>query len=65
MLSEHLKSRITSEDSLKNGYKVEITPENHIILTPALKEHKYSLIWMHGLGDSAEGFVDLFLDKQS
>ena len=26
----------------------------------AEEEHMYTLIWMHGLGDSAEGWVDLF-----
>lgn len=34
-----------------------------LIVTPEL-EHKYTLIWMHGLGDSAEGWVDLFSSKQ-
>ena len=26
-------------------------------------EHKYSLIFLHGLGDTAMGFKDLFEDK--
>jgi hypothetical protein len=26
------------------------------------KEHKYTLIFLHGLGDTAEGFYDYFLD---
>ena len=30
-----------------------------IILTP-VAEHKHTLVWMHGLGDSAEGFLDFF-----
>ena len=29
----------------------------HLIPT---QEHKYSIIWMHGLGDSAKGFKDFF-----
>ena len=32
---------------------------NDIYLTP-VAEHKYTLIWMHGLGDSAAGFLDFF-----
>ena len=30
-----------------------------IILEPRT-EHKFSLIWMHGLGDTSEGFADMF-----
>jgi len=32
---------------------------NDIYLTP-VEEHKYTIIWMHGLGDSSEGFLDFF-----
>jgi phospholipase/carboxylesterase len=35
-----------------------------IILTPT-GEHKYSLIWLHGLGDTAEGFLDFFYSKNT
>ena len=44
-------------------FRVEVTRNRHILLHPH-KDHKYSLIWLHGLGDSAEGFVDLFLDTK-
>ena len=37
---------------------------NDIILTP-VEEHKYTIIWMHGLGDSALGFLDFFYSKHS
>jgi hypothetical protein len=30
-----------------------------IYLTPS-GEHKFTVIWLHGLGDSAEGFLDFF-----
>ncbi len=33
-----------------------------IILTP-IEEHKHTLVWMHGLGDSAEGFLDFFYNS--
>ena len=26
-------------------------------------DHKYTMIWLHGLGDSGEGFLDLFLSE--
>jgi predicted esterase len=39
-------------------------PNNDIYLTPAEGgEHKFTLIWMHGLGDSSEGFLDFFYAK--
>jgi len=34
---------------------------NDIYLTPTAS-HVNTLIWMHGLGDSAEGFLDVFTD---
>ena len=34
------------------------------MLTPK-GETKYALIWLHGLGDSAHGFANLFLEKES
>ena len=36
--------------------------ERSITLTPKKDKPKYSLIWLHGLGDSAYGFADVFLD---
>lgn len=30
-----------------------------IILTP-VAEHKFTIVWMHGLGDSSSGFLDFF-----
>ena len=43
--------------------KPKVTPENHIIMDPTT-EHKYSLIWLHGLGDSAHGFADVFAEPK-
>ncbi len=42
----------------KYGFKFEKTPSG-ITLKPS-NEHKYSLIWLHGLGDTCEGFLDFF-----
>ncbi|EGR26901.1 phospholipase carboxylesterase family protein, putative [Ichthyophthirius multifiliis] len=36
---------------------------NDILLLPK-QEHKYTIVWLHGLGDSALGFSDLFLSQQ-
>ena len=43
----------------KYGFYFERKPTNDIYLTPE-GEHKYTLIWMHGLGDSSDGFLDFF-----
>ena len=63
----------------KYGFRVDIIGQN-IILTPVEEEHKYTLIWMHGLGtlsiflifigniyigDSAFGHVDMFYKEKS
>lgn len=42
---------------------MERTIDRHVLLHP-MKDHKYSMIWLHGLGDSAAGFEDLFLDPR-
>lgn len=38
---------------------------NDIILTPKSGKHERTIIWLHGLGDSAEGFEDVFNTKYS
>jgi len=51
-------------------FKMEENPDNRYIhLHPWEKDgendqHKYSLVWLHGLGDSAQGFYDIFLDNK-
>ena len=37
--------------------------DHSILISP--KEPRNSLIWLHGLGDSSEGFFDFFLDENS
>ena len=38
--------------------------ENQVSIIPRnLNNHKKTIIWLHGLGDDANGFVDLFKDK--
>jgi len=46
------------------GFNFERKPNYDIYLTPTA-EHKYTLLWMHGLGDSAEGFLDFFYSPKS
>lgn len=44
-----------------NGYKI-LNSNGNIILSP-LAEHKFTFIWLHGLGGSPETFVSHFLNK--
>ena len=37
---------------------------DYIKLLPKDTEHKQTLIWLHGLGDSAHGFQDVFVDPR-
>ena len=50
--------------SQEQRFRVEENAENQYITLHPLKEedHKYSLVWLHGLGDSAYGFADVFID---
>ena len=49
----------------QGNYMVEERDDNYIILHPKeTVEHKYSIVWLHGLGDSANGFSDVFLDHR-
>ena len=42
-------------------YNVEQTNNKYIILHPK-GQHLFSLVWLHGLGDSANGFSQVFLN---
>lgn len=46
-----------------SDYKEISTPNKDILLTP--KEYTSVLIWMHGLGDVAESYKDIFLGPNS
>ena len=48
----------------KFGFTFERKPNNDIYLTP-VAEHKYTVLWMHGLGDSSDGFLDFFYTANS
>ena len=50
------------ESETKFGFKIEKKPTD-ITLTP-VEEHKYTLIWLHGLGDTAEGFLNFFYSEK-
>ena len=52
--------------SSQNLLNYTIKRENRdIILSPKEAKHKTTLIWLHGLGDSANGYLDLFLGRES
>jgi len=40
------------------------TRTDYIKFIPHAAEHKQTLIWLHGLGDSAHGFADVFVDPR-
>ena len=51
------------ESETKFGFKIDKRPTD-ITLTP-VEEHKFTLIWLHGLGDTAEGFLQIFYSENS
>jgi len=61
-----LIKQIQKKFSTKINVKYDIKHQNKdIILQPKAAKHKSTLIWLHGLGDSANGYLDLFLSEQS
>ena len=52
------------ESSAKHGFVFDRKPNNDIYLTP-VAEHKWTLVWLHGLGDTAEGFLNQFYSDNS
>ena len=46
------------ESETKFGFNIERKPSD-ITLSP-VDEHRFTLIWLHGLGDIADSFVDFF-----
>ena len=48
------------------NFKVEKGSNNDVsfyVKSPAEgQDHKYSLVWIHGLGDTGKGFLDVFTD---
>ena len=48
--------RVANENEV---YKMYTAERDYIYLEPKT-EHKYTLIWLHGLGDNAHGFLDVF-----
>lgn len=40
-------------------------PNREIIIEPSEMDPEYSLIWMHGLGDSADGFFPIFASPET
>ena len=52
------------ESAAKHGFLLERKANNDIYLNP-IAEHKWTLLWLHGLGDTAEGFLDYFYSDSS
>jgi hypothetical protein len=53
-------------DFSTSKYGFNLTKKNgDIYLETTESEHKFTLIWMHGLGDSANGFLDFFYSRNS
>jgi phospholipase/carboxylesterase len=50
--------------SQSQRHQLEEKKEDRSIVLHPFEEHTHSLIWMHGLGDSAYGFYDIFLDPK-
>ena len=48
---------------MDSSYKAKRGEKREIILTPESAPIEYSLIWMHGLGDSADGFLPIFINE--
>ena len=45
-------------------FKLTEHGDRSVVLTPVAKDHLYTLIFLHGLGDSAHGFTDVFMDME-
>ena len=57
-----LKGRVRLWNDGPNGWKIEEAFSPHKIVLHPDKEHKHSLIWLHGMDDQSEGYAGLFLD---
>ncbi len=44
------------------NFELQHYQNNYFVLNP--KEHKYSMIFLHGLGDKGQSFIDLFVDHE-
>jgi phospholipase/carboxylesterase len=66
LLYRNLRPLSTSNSDRHPVFNIEIDrKERSITLIPKQgTEHKSSLIWLHGLGDSANGFADVFLNEE-
>ena len=58
LLNSLNKGATTSKSAAKYGYTLK-REDRDIYLIPEA-DHKFSFIWLHGLGDSADGFLDFF-----
>ncbi|KRX06786.1 hypothetical protein PPERSA_11431 [Pseudocohnilembus persalinus] len=57
--------KATSQFVSKKDYQIVADKQEQKITFHPLKEHKNTLIWLHGLGDSADGFAPIFASPQN
>ena len=63
---KHLQRWFTSKDSreqvggFREGERKLFKDNQRYLYIDAIDKHAYTIIWLHGLGDSAAGFLDVF-----
>ncbi|TNV73468.1 hypothetical protein FGO68_gene16404 [Halteria grandinella] len=63
LIERNLRAFSTS-DSRHPIYNIQVDRKERSITLVPKESHKSSLIWLHGLGDSANGFADVFLNEE-
>ena len=53
------------KNTLSELYEVKRGADKEIIIAPKNSKHECTLVWLHGLGDSAEGFLPFFYSEDS
>ena len=60
---EYVEGALTVAEIIRGRMELEKTEEDDgITITPVGKKHTKTLIFMHGLGDTALGFYDIFYE---
>jgi hypothetical protein len=60
---KHLWKRIKLTQGLAEKYRIEKQYKKQVWILHPRKEHKFTLIWLHGLGGSGSDFIDLFMNE--
>ena len=67
---KHIARLFTTEvdrqqiEGFKPGQRKIFKDKSRYLYIDPLEEHKYTIIWLHGLGDSAAGFLDVFYTEE-